>query len=76
MERHLEITVVAGALAIVCGYAFRERLRDGDTQIQFKMIYRKDNPGTFWTIMIMLGVIEAGFVGLAIVNLATWLGAL
>jgi hypothetical protein len=76
MDRNLEIALVAGALAIAWGYGLSQRLKHGDTQIQFMMIYRDDNPGAFWTIMVLLGIILTGLVGLTVVHLAMWLGAL
>jgi hypothetical protein len=73
MDRNLQIALVSSALAVVWGYGLRQRLRIGDTQIQFKMIYRRDNPGTFWTIMIFVGIIEVAFVGMAVTYFAAWL---
>ena len=74
MDRNLQIALVAAALAIICGYGLSQRLRIGDTQIQFKMIYRRDNPGAFWAIMAVSVIFEAVFVGMAVVYFAAWLG--
>jgi hypothetical protein len=73
MDRNLQIALTAGALAIVWGYGLSQRLRQGDTQIQFKMIRRLDNPGTFWTIMIVVAAVEVIFVGMAVAHFAVWL---
>jgi len=73
MDRNLQIALVSGALAILCGYALGERLRQGDTQIKFVMITRRDSPRTFWTIMLALGIMEVAFIGMTLMYFAAWL---
>jgi hypothetical protein len=73
MDRNLQIALVSGALAIICGYALGERLRQGDTQIQFIMVTRRGSPKTFWTIMLALGIIETAFIGMTLMYFAAWL---
>lgn len=73
MDRHLEIALVSGALAIVWAVAFKLRVRDGHTQPTWLRITRRDNPGRYWSVMLMLWIVEAGFIGLAVVNVMAWL---
>jgi hypothetical protein len=74
MDRNLQIALVSGALAILWGYGLRERLKRGDTQVQFKWITRRDHPGAFWSLMIVIATVEAAFIGMAVTYLAAWLG--
>jgi hypothetical protein len=69
LDRHLEITLVSGALTVVWGYALQLCLREG----RWLPVTRKDNPAGFWTVMLVLGMAEAGFIGLALMNFAAWL---
>jgi hypothetical protein len=73
MDRHLEIAFVSGALAVAWAFIFRLRLREGYTRIKELTVLQQDKLGQFWTVMLFLGLIEAGFVGLAVVNFVAWL---
>jgi hypothetical protein len=73
MDRHLEIALVSSALAIVWGYGFRLRLQEGYALFIWKPVNRNDNPAVFWTIMLLLGMGEALFIVLALMNFAAWL---
>src|SRR6185437_6122701 len=52
MDRRLEIALVSGALAILCGYALLERLRRGRGRIQGNAISGKSQSSLFWAAMI------------------------
>lgn len=73
MDRNLQIVVVSAGLAIVCGYVLRACLRDGSVLVIRKRIAQKENPGGYWTVMILLGLVEATFVGLAVAYSVAWL---
>jgi hypothetical protein len=74
MDRDLEIAAVSAALAIVWAYALKLRLREGYVQFRWKQITRTDDPASYWTIILVLGLFEAAFVSLAVVKSAEWLG--
>lgn len=67
MDRNLEIALVSSALAIAWGYNLKLRLHEGYVKIGFRLITKADNPRAFWAIMLFLGLVEAGFVALAVV---------
>lgn len=71
MDRDLEIALVSSALVVAWGYALRLCLREGDGR--WLPIGRQDHPAAFWAIMLVLGMAEAGFVGLALMSFAAWL---
>lgn len=73
MDHNLEIALVSGALAVAWGYNLRLRLHEGYTKIIVRLITKAENPRAFWTIMLLLALIEAGFVALAVVHVAFWL---
>ena len=69
MNRVLEIALVAAALSLAMGYVLHLQLRAG----AFLGASRRDQAGLFWSLMIVLALAEAGFVGLAVTSLAGWL---
>lgn len=73
MNEDLQIVVVSGGLAIVCGYILRACLREGSVLLPWTRIAKKESPGGYWTVIILLGLLEATFVGVAIVNFVAWL---
>lgn len=73
MDRQLQIALVSTALAIAWGYALQLRLRG--TAPQWVPISRQGTPGLFWCLMIVLAVVEAGFVALAFISFAGWMNA-
>ncbi len=73
MDRNLEIALVSSALAVVCAYGLRQRLREGYTQFGWKRIDRREDPAGFWAFMLIAGLCEAAFVGMAVVYFVAWL---
>ena len=71
MDRQLQIALVSAALALAWGYALRLQLRG----TRLLPISRQDMPGLFWCVMIVLAVVEAGFVALAIMSFGGWVSA-
>ena len=71
MNRMLEIALVASALSLAVGYALHLQLRAG----AFLGASRREQAGLFWSLMIVLALAEAGFVGLAVTSLVGWLGS-
>ena len=73
MDRNLEIALISSALVIAWGYALRLCLHEGDGR--WLPISKQHHPAAFWSVMLVLGMAEAGFIGLALMSFAAWLNS-
>jgi len=73
MDRNLAIALTLAALAAMVCYGMAMRLREGFVQFKFRNFYRNSEPGTYWTIIAILALMELGLAGLALRYLVAWL---